>query len=410
MIGLPDTNTLLLGHGQNDVHRRFDALRGLRSGESSEDSRRAYENGAEHDAAQAKHESKLREASQDFEAMFLHQLIKQMRATVPQHDPLRGKGEEFWQSHFDMEMASVLARSGGMGLGDMIFDQLRQTQVQATKDSDPLGRPMPLTILAPNPTPTTEATGSEDDPKDAPEASLAATYAQVASAQGPFAVPGAPGRAGATSFDAVSIPGTSSTMSMVRSLAQSIEERGGVVPEHPGMSGSPSPTGFMNGSIPMETMDGPVPIRNMDSSQALPPMHWPLEGRVSSGFGWRRDPFTGEQAWHSGVDMAAPKGTPIGAAWDGRVVFVGQRGGYGNMVVLEHAGGWRSYYAHNDQNSVKVGDKVDAGQQIATVGSTGRSTGPHLHFEVRQGATAWNPKQIQDRLEAGLHIGKQSSA
>ncbi|WP_051822279.1 peptidoglycan DD-metalloendopeptidase family protein [Desulfonatronum thiodismutans] len=389
MISLPDTNTLLLGHGQSDVHRRFDALRGLRSGESSEDSQRASVKGDPQDAATAKHESKLREASQDFEAMFLHQLIKQMRATVPHHDPLRGKGEEFWQSHFDMEMASVLARSGGIGLGDMIFEQLRQTQVQATKDSDPMGKPMPLTILAPTTTPPTASVASEEDQKS----SQVENYPQVASSQGPYAVPDAPGRAGASSFDSVTIPGTTSTMSMVRSLARSIEERGGVVPEHPGSVDGLSPTG---------NIDSPSPI--------LPPMHWPLEGRVSSGFGWRRDPFTGEQAWHSGVDMVAPKGTPIGAAWDGRVVFVGQRGGYGNMVVLEHAGGWRSYYAHNDGNTVKVGDKIQAGQQIATVGSTGRSTGPHLHFEVRQGATAWNPKQIRDRLEAGLHIGKQESA
>jgi peptidoglycan hydrolase FlgJ len=389
MISLPDTNTLLLGHGQNDVHRRFDALRGLRSGPHPEDSQRAAQNGDPQDPATAKHESKLREASQDFEAMFLHQLIKQMRSTVPHHDPLRGKGEEFWQSHFDMEMASVLARSGGIGLGDMIFEQLRQTQVQATKGSDPVGKPMPLTILAPPPSPAADVAASEDDP----EASLVATYPQVASSQGPFAAPDTLGRAQASSFDAVSIPGTTSTMSMVRSLARSIEERGGVVPEHPGSVDNPSPAG------------------NIDSlSPILPPMHWPLEGRVSSGFGWRRDPFTGEQAWHSGVDMVAPKGTPIGAAWDGRVVFVGQRGGYGNMVVLEHAAGWRSYYAHNDRNTVRVGDEIQAGQQLATVGSTGRSTGPHLHFEVRQGATAWNPKQLRDRLEAGLHIGKQESA
>ncbi|WP_051434583.1 peptidoglycan DD-metalloendopeptidase family protein [Desulfonatronum lacustre] len=400
MIGLPDTNTLLLGHGQNDVHRRFDALRGLRSGESTEDSQRTSQKGDPQDAATAKHESKLREASQDFEAMFLHQLIKQMRATVPHHDPLRGKGEEFWQSHFDMEMASVLARSGGMGLGDMIFEQLRQTQVQATKDSDPVGKPMPLTILAPpqKPTLAADATASETDP----EPSLSATYPQVASLQGPFAAPEATGRPQGSSFDAVSIPGTTSTMNMVRSLARSIEERGGVVPEHPGSVNGPSRTGSVDGPSLTGNIDSPSPI--------LPPMHWPLEGRVSSGFGWRQDPFTGEQAWHSGVDMAASKGTPIGAAWDGRVVFVGQRGGYGNMVVLEHAGGWRSYYAHNDRNTVKVGDKIQAGQQIATVGSTGRSTGPHLHFEVRQGTTAWNPKQIQDRLEAGLHIGKQDSA
>jgi murein DD-endopeptidase MepM/ murein hydrolase activator NlpD len=310
-----------------------------------------------------------------------------MRATVPKNDLLHSKAEEFWQSHFDMEMATVMARGGGIGLGDMIFEQLRQSQVQATKNSDPVGKPMGMTILPPvqaDPSPMQEMESTAD--RHAP---LAATHTQVASVQGHY-VP--LGRPEIPLPDSVQLPGTTSTMSMVRSLAQSIEERGGVVPEHPG---------FVDGLKPVRNSAAPGP--------QLPPMQWPLEGRVSSGFGWRRDPFTGEQAWHSGVDLVATKGTSIGAAWDGRVVFVGQRGGYGNMVVLEHAGGWRSYYAHNDQNMVKVGDKVQAGQRIATVGSSGRSTGPHLHFEIRQGSMAWNPKQIRDRLEAGLSIGKNES-
>lgn len=180
-------------------------------------------------------------------------------------------------------------------------------------------------------------------------------------------------------------------MGMVRSLARSIEERGGIVPEHPGIT------------------QGTEPVQEIHSQVSLPPMHWPLQGRVSSNFGWRNDPFTREQAWHAGTDLVAPRGTPINAAWDGRVVFAGERGGYGNMVVLEHTGGWRSYYAHNDQNAVKVGDSIQAGQKIATVGSTGRSTGPHLHFEIRQGNIAWDPRQIQDRLQAGLSIGRKDA-
>ncbi|WP_052813346.1 peptidoglycan DD-metalloendopeptidase family protein [Desulfonatronum thioautotrophicum] len=385
MIPLPDTNTMLLGHGQDDVQRRFDVLRRLRPDDSGQKAEKSTPESGTSDVGQ---ESRLREASQDFEALFLHQLIKQMRATVPHHDPLRGKGEEFWQSHFDMEMASVLAQSGGMGLGDMIFEQLRQSQVQATRHSEPGSKPMPLTILAPTPAPSPTAADALKN-----ESQTSPTALHLAASQGPYSASGTLGHLLTGSADAVSIPGTTSTMNLVRSLARSIEERGGVVSEHPGSVNGPSATESTNISPPI-----------------LPPMHWPLEGRISSGFGWRPDPFTGEQTWHAGVDMVAPEGTPIGAAWDGRVVFVGQRGGYGNMVVLEHAGGWRSYYAHNNKNTVKVGDKVEAGQKIATVGSTGRSTGPHLHFEIRQGTTAWNPKQIRDRLEAGLSIGKQVSA
>ena len=394
MLPVPDTNTLLLGHGQDDLQGRFNLLRRLTPGPSQHS---PGGNATENTAPSPGQEGRLREASQDFEALFLHQLLKQMRATVPHHNPLRGRGEEFWESHFDMEMATVLARSGGIGLGDMILDQLRQSQIQATRDSTSLSNPTPLTILSPSRLtqdvpPTTDQTSA---PQSCPETSLAESDRHVASAQeSAIAYPANAGSTSARPPDAVHIPGTTSSMSLVRSLARSIEERGGVVPEHPGGLEAANPTR--------------PPTR--PPSTVLPQMHWPVEGRISSDFGWRRDPFTGEQAWHSGVDMVAPKGTPIEAAWDGRVAFVGQRGGYGNLVVLEHAGGWRSYYAHNEQNTVQAGDTVQTGQQIATVGSSGRSTGPHLHFEVRQGNMAWNPKQIRDRLEAGLHIGNQDSA
>ncbi|GAB6060395.1 peptidoglycan DD-metalloendopeptidase family protein [Desulfonatronum parangueonense] len=370
MLGLPDANTLLLGSGQDDVRQRLDSIRlQQRLAES----------------ADAKGESKLRKASQDFEALLLHQLLKQMRATVPKEGLLHGKGEEFWQSHFDMEMATVMARSGGIGLGDMIFEQLRQTQVQATRDSEPLGKPMGMTILPPMETEPSDA-AKQADHDELRKASLQPEAQSHVSAQGPYAAPEA------RAINSHTYVSDSKVMSRVRSLAQSIEERGGVVPEHPGF------------------VHGLAPTQNISSTAPLPPMQWPLQGRVSSGFGWRNDPFTGEQSWHAGTDLVAPKGTPINAAWDGRVVFVGQRGGYGNMVVLEHAGGWRSYYAHNEQNKVKVGDMVEAGQNIATVGSSGRSTGPHLHFEIRQGNMAWDPKQIRDRLLAGLPIGKTDSA
>ncbi|SDB44915.1 Rod binding protein [Desulfonatronum thiosulfatophilum] len=370
MLPLPDNKTLLLGNAQDDVRQRLDAIRLQQRLDGSPD---------------AKGESKLREASQDFEALFLHQLLKQMRATVPKEGLLHGKGEEFWQSHFDMEMATVMARSGGIGLGDMIFEQLRQSQVQATRASDPVGKPMGMTILPP----------MENDPPDPVKntdqdeilkVSLQSNAQTTVTAQGPYAPPDS------RVINSHPIASNSNVMSRVRSLAQSIEDRGGVVPEHPGF------------------VHGLAPIQDIGATTSLPPMHWPLQGRVSSGFGWRNDPFTGEQSWHAGTDLVAPKGSPIDAAWDGRVVFVGQRGGYGNMVVLEHAGGWRSYYAHNERNRVKVGDMVQAGQSIATVGSSGRSTGPHLHFEIRQGNMAWDPKQIRDRLLAGLSIGKIDSA
>jgi murein DD-endopeptidase MepM/ murein hydrolase activator NlpD len=109
-----------------------------------------------------------------------------------------------------------------------------------------------------------------------------------------------------------------------------------------------------------------------------------VEKRVTSGFGNRIDPVHGRRAWHAGVDVAAPEGTAIRAVRDGTVVFSGKRGGYGNLVILDHGDGVTTRYAHCRDLGVRAGDTVRAGQDIATVGSTGRSTGPHVHLEMRR--------------------------
>lgn len=116
---------------------------------------------------------------------------------------------------------------------------------------------------------------------------------------------------------------------------------------------------------------------------------WPLSGQITSGYGWRA---TGRyREFHNGLDIAAPAGTPILAADSGVVVFAGWNGGYGLTLVIDHGGGLSTLYGHNSTNLVKVGSRVDKGQVIARVGSTGRSTGPHLHFEVRVNGEPVNP-------------------
>jgi peptidoglycan hydrolase FlgJ len=122
-------------------------------------------------------------------------------------------------------------------------------------------------------------------------------------------------------------------------------------------------------------------------------LRMPLRGRVSSQFGARRDPIRGAVREHHGVDIAAARGTPIAAAASGKVVFAGKRGGYGNLVEIEHADGRRTRYAHAEKITVKVGDEVAQGETVATVGSTGRSTGPHLHFEVKARGARVDPLQ-----------------
>ena len=123
------------------------------------------------------------------------------------------------------------------------------------------------------------------------------------------------------------------------------------------------------------------------------PIHKPMDQltRISSGFGNRKDPFSGGRAYHAGLDFPAPKGTVVLSAGYGKVTFVGERSGYGNMVEITHGSGLLTRYGHLSAFLVKEGQIVDTGTPIARVGSTGRSTGPHLHFEVRQKDLAVDP-------------------
>lgn len=115
------------------------------------------------------------------------------------------------------------------------------------------------------------------------------------------------------------------------------------------------------------------------------------KGWISSFFGKRKDPFTGKQAYHSGIDMAGKRGSAIIAAADGIVTWSGKRWAYGQMVEIDHGKGIITRYGHNEALTVKVGEHVKRGELIAKMGSSGRSTGPHLHFEVRKNGKAVNP-------------------
>lgn len=122
---------------------------------------------------------------------------------------------------------------------------------------------------------------------------------------------------------------------------------------------------------------------------------------ISSGFGYRSDPFTGGPAFHAGLDFRGPVGAPIYAAAAGTVSFVGVRQGYGNVVEVSHGNGLLTRYAHMSRTQARVGQKVDAGAEIGKIGNTGRSTGPHLHFEVRINDRPVNPRPF---LEANRHV------
>ncbi len=116
------------------------------------------------------------------------------------------------------------------------------------------------------------------------------------------------------------------------------------------------------------------------------------KGWISSLYGYRTDPFTGRKALHKGMDFAGKKGAPVAAVAAGMVIRSNHDAGYGNVVEVRHTNGYTTRYAHNTENLVQVGDMVTKGQQIALLGSTGRSNGPHVHFEVRRNGRIIDPR------------------
>jgi murein DD-endopeptidase MepM/ murein hydrolase activator NlpD len=142
---------------------------------------------------------------------------------------------------------------------------------------------------------------------------------------------------------------------------------------------------------------------------ASTPTVWPVRGRITAGYGYRVSPFTGQREMHEGLDIAAPFGTPIMATADGIVSFVGPLSSFGNVVFINHGHGLTTFYAHTSSFRVKEGQPVKRGQIVADVGSSGRTTGPHVHYEVQVNGAAVNPlKYIID--PTGVNFATESEA
>jgi murein DD-endopeptidase MepM/ murein hydrolase activator NlpD len=127
------------------------------------------------------------------------------------------------------------------------------------------------------------------------------------------------------------------------------------------------------------------------------PSVWPINGRLMGGYGVRSDPFSGEGAMHTGIDISAPQGTPVHAAADGIVLHAGWNHGYGRCVIIDHGNNYQTLYAHLSRMDVIEGEEIRQGEVVGEVGSSGRSTGAHLHYEVRIGSTPVNPYRFLAR-------------
>lgn len=141
-----------------------------------------------------------------------------------------------------------------------------------------------------------------------------------------------------------------------------------------------------------------VLLEEKRSLLASTPTIWPVKGLMTAGYGYRSSPFTGQREMHEGLDVAAPHGSPIVATADGVVSFSGLLSAFGSVVFINHGHGFTTFYAHNSSNRVKEGQMVKRGEVIAYVGTSGRTTGPHVHYEVQVNGVTVNPmKYIIDQ-------------
>ncbi len=172
-------------------------------------------------------------------------------------------------------------------------------------------------------------------------------------------------------------------LGLAEALAQQLsrDREAGIAPS------LPSPISPMS---PVEAMPA-APLSTSESFDPRGPIA-PVAGTVSSRFGSRVDPYEHREKFHGGLDVAASEGTTVNVTAPGRVVFAGHRGDYGNVVIVEHSRGVRTLYAHLSRIDVSAGAEIRGGQKVGAVGSTGRATGPHLHFEVSEGGTRVDPE------------------
>lgn len=365
--------------------------------------------------------AKLREAVEGFESIFIQKMWQQMRNTVPKSGMFKSREEKMWQSMLDQELSTKMSQSGGIGLADMLYRQLSDKLGDASRDTNSKGGTVALRDLSSSDV-FARVNGHAARAKEVSTVAPDDLYSPMEEQEME------------TDTRATRVINTNLQAMTDKDVKENVEELGRQLemefianPDHVVADPPEEASGIQAMAEPVKRVPQAVeedlvtPVR-MDASNGasqiigmggplepspdMATINWPLPGPISSNFGWRKDPFTGKKAWHSGVDIAGKTGDSVAAAWDGKVIFSGEKKGYGKLVVLEHPNGWRSYYGHNSKLEVKVGETITAGRKIAEVGSTGRSTGPHLHFEVRQGELAWNPQQIRSRLMAGLPIGR----
>ncbi len=289
--------------------------------------RRRFENSGQDQA-------KLKEATQDFEAIFIGKLWEQMRNTVPKEGYLHSKQEDFYLSMFDQELSRKLAGAGGIGIGDMLYEQLKSHLVEKSKSATP-GTPIEI-----KPLPASE-------------------QARLKPRSGALAP------AGQDAVDPADLS-RDEIFRRIDHLALEIERQSRLETEQAGAAGFP-----------------------------LPNIAWPVEGRTVSQFGFAAPTSRLPSASRSGVEIAAPAMSSVSACLEGVVTAVERRPDLGLVVEIEHADGLRSIYGNLENVRVSQGQRVSAGREIAQLAPEYGKNVPRLYFEIRQGNIALNPELLR---------------
>ncbi|MFM9904743.1 MAG: peptidoglycan DD-metalloendopeptidase family protein [Pyrinomonadaceae bacterium] len=318
----------------------------------------------------------LRRAATQFEAILLMQLTAALNSTTDDGDDGEEKlfggdgGTGLAKQMFSEQLATTMAQSGGVGLSDLILSKFgipkgsaRSTglkgldeaigavkDIKANRSAFPGGEPFINRSAKALPITSEAFTGNPD------EAEVISTFEDQARAEG------------------------------IEPSLEHLILNGRIV--------NTTRPRIANGPVRDITSASPISDNILQRSDETLTYKYPVSGRLSSGFGNRFHPIDRKTKFHAGLDLAVPLGTSVGASTKGVVKFAGWSGDYGNLVIIEHSDGRETRYGHLSKVLVSAGDKVVGGQQIALSGSTGKSTGPHVHFEVRENGKVVNPTKI----------------
>ncbi|HVC21282.1 MAG TPA: peptidoglycan DD-metalloendopeptidase family protein [Vicinamibacterales bacterium] len=320
-------------------------------------------------SGQSTEASKVKDLAQQFEGMLLLQMIQEMQQSMGSMDGENNGGGGLMAGTGTMAdtmnaaFAMQMSKYGGFGLANSLTSSL--------------DRQIPGASAGDGPAPAPASGGLTLAPGSAPTAP-------------------APAVSGAVN---VGTP-----VPLVSPEAGAVDV-GTPVPLAPPVPMAPAAAGTSGAGTPaVQAVPVSGPLMPASSTAELPDLPQILAAPVNSPFGWRRDPFNGQMRFHEGVDLRAAYGQDVPAAGTGKVVFAGNDGGYGLMVLLAHPGGLETRYAHLSSIAVQDGQQVQAGQTLGRVGATGRATGPHLHFEVIEDGRRVNPEAV------GLELDQFKSA